>query len=557
MAYTKTTWRNNQSPAINADNLNHIEEGVYEAHQDIATNTQNIENLTTQTGANTSAIALEITQRQQADSTETLAREQADNLLSARMDTFTQLPSGSTSGDAELIDIRVGADGTTYATAGDAVRGQVTDLKDDISAMQNIDNGINIDFFGLGAYNSNAGKFVSANKYAVCLKLKISKGNAYIKSQNKIRCTVRDSVGTYLTQKNDVIIEDLLTYGSDLMLEISLSANSWGTIYTDSDMKQIVDGLFIESGTIDNIITPVCETVLTQTDGTRSVTYDGKWSTYILDLKKNDAIKVFVPYSNSAYPIYKIVNSAITTIYSATADSYYFKYVAPSDEKIFVQIGTYFNSTFTDPPIFYLESKYAERSNLNGINFCAIGDSYIANNGANPKYTWAYKIAQKHHMNYTNLGINGGGICATRNGITPIKDRYTDIPDDVDLILLVGGENDNNASYDVDTFASEFNTLLYNIMNRYTFAKLVVMCPWGDADSYRTPIKPYADAMRDACHKNGVPFFDSWKQYIYNYNSRFRGVFYQAGNDGSHLNENGHNAFLPMIESKLKEVMGD
>ena len=67
MAYTKTTWRNNQSPAINADNLNHIEEGVYEAHQDIAENTQNIESLTTQTGANTSAIALEKTQRQQAE----------------------------------------------------------------------------------------------------------------------------------------------------------------------------------------------------------------------------------------------------------------------------------------------------------------------------------------------------------------------------------------------------------------------------------------------------------------------------------------------------------
>lgn len=137
MAYTKTTWRNNQSPAINADNLNHIEQGVYEAHQDIAENTQNIENLTTQTGANTSAIALEKTQRQQADTAETLARENADNLLSARMDTFTQLPSGSTSGDAELIDIRVGADGVTYPTAGDAVRGQVTDLKSDLDAYKN------------------------------------------------------------------------------------------------------------------------------------------------------------------------------------------------------------------------------------------------------------------------------------------------------------------------------------------------------------------------------------------------------------------------------------
>ena len=138
MAYTKTTWRNNQSPAINADNLNHIEQGVYEAHQDIAENTQNIENLTTQTGANTSAIALEKTQRQQADTAETLARENADNLLSARMDTFTQLPSGSTSGDAELIDIRVGADGVTYPTAGDAVRGQVTDLKSAINYTETL-----------------------------------------------------------------------------------------------------------------------------------------------------------------------------------------------------------------------------------------------------------------------------------------------------------------------------------------------------------------------------------------------------------------------------------
>ena len=168
MAYTKTTWRNNQSPAINADNLNHIEQGVYEAHQDIAENTQNIENLTTQTGANTSAIALEKTQRQQADSAETLAREQADNLLSARMDTFTQLPSGSTSGDAELIDIRVGADGVTYPTAGDAVRGQVSDLKSDLNFANQ----------GLNIFNTSL--FVSGHL--------TSSGNVETAGNNKRRC---------------------------------------------------------------------------------------------------------------------------------------------------------------------------------------------------------------------------------------------------------------------------------------------------------------------------------------------------------------------------------
>lgn len=72
-------------------------------------------------------------------------RTSADNVLSARIDSIASLTPGSSTGDAELADIRVDAFGVTYPSAGDAVRGQVSQLTIDVNALAKTNFNTNLD----------------------------------------------------------------------------------------------------------------------------------------------------------------------------------------------------------------------------------------------------------------------------------------------------------------------------------------------------------------------------------------------------------------------------
>ena len=55
-----------------------------------------------------------------------------------RIDSFTKLAAGSTTGDAELIDGRIGADGLTYNNIGNAIRKQILNVNDKINKSTSV-----------------------------------------------------------------------------------------------------------------------------------------------------------------------------------------------------------------------------------------------------------------------------------------------------------------------------------------------------------------------------------------------------------------------------------
>ena len=226
---------------------------------------------------------------------------------------------------------------------------------------------------------------------------------------------------------------------------------------------------------------------------------------------------------------------------------------------------------YTDEPGTDLEdinnARFLERNNfpeLKGIKFNIIGDSYVAPSSAIDK--WPDTLADKYKMIYSNKGISGSQMSnhGTRN---PMVIRYTDMPDNnPDIVILQGGRNDyndkvpmgDNDSTDTKTFKGAVNFLITKLQEKYPNALILTITAWNVAKQntlgYSTA--DYGKALAEVSALRGIPCFHAYDQEISGVNMNdkaFRTKYCTDSSDVSHLNQDGHNYFFPVIEKFIGE----
>lgn len=104
----------------------------------------------------------EKSERIAADAKEKSERQKEIATERARIDQLTKMGEGSTTGDAELADIRAGNEGATYSNAGNAVRAQTKDVP---VMMDNLQSPyVDISLLEQGSINSAVGSEIASSK---------------------------------------------------------------------------------------------------------------------------------------------------------------------------------------------------------------------------------------------------------------------------------------------------------------------------------------------------------------------------------------------------------
>lgn len=474
------------------------------------------------------------------------AQDEEIAVLVGRMDEFASLPPGSTSGNAELLDIRVQANGVTAASAGDAVRAQVTDCKDLISTVSDVgwedDSVTATDAIYV---NKNTGEIATTSgSYAACVRTKIPE-----------KCT---RIILHNVNYNPTGIVGWATYSTDQGSSISAFVRGGQTHYIDVQPSDLYFA------------------ISTQHDGTPPASFDityvygsvnGLTRAILMDLDEpvvdsmplNDhyyvnantgafttipsaqycatqgrinipvgCTHIFFPWFNPKYA--GIAGWAVYTSAVGSATGTYIRgalsnliTVQPGDVAFGFSSYYYESAAPADAPVVYFfgqeqfDKFMARHLPMYNKIIAFVGDSVTygyddANAGQQLANPFPAQVSYNTGATVINEGISSASLMdgVTADGHTPTPCawvlQYPNLDNRYDIVGTMIGINDSYRNYVLGTFTDRVDTTFYGALHIYCAGMLAKYAP-KDGKKLFFMLYPQYDAGGNATNYNRFLLF--------------------------------------------------
>ena len=404
--------------------------------------------------------------------------------LENRMNNFTALPEGSTTGDAELIDARVGSDGGICVNVGENIRSVGSIVNDNIITKKVVND---IEY--------STGDFVASN------------GSIYAST------TIAPY---YYGSTRSFQIEGMVSIYSDtnqiwIGLEIDTTIFIGANLINPSIRK-------VENGVATSFTDLTTETLLPVTEYKAYnfiAKIDGRTLTISLDGEMKQ--KFTLPDT------YNILGIAFLNLGLSNGKLTNVKTFNEVLENRFKSIENRMDNLIN-----------TQETRFKNMTWNVLGDSFTARN----KYQ--YYVQEVLGVGTVNsYGISGSCIANSTSPKNPMCLRYSNMKSDADIITVWGGVNDYGKAWGSNggielgtesdttdmTFYGALKILIEGLITKYPSSKIGFIIPTfvNDSDTtltYKDGLKAnslgyyledYRTAIRTMCEKYSIPYLDLGK----------------------------------------------
>ena len=513
-----------------------------------------------------------------------------------RIDSFTKLEEGSTTGDAELIDARIGANGEIYENLGDSIRTQFRNIKADIEDFDDILNNSLTDKKSIKVVKD---KVATLPSMLVSNKAEIVWNKVIQSFTNFFSFTGDADLPKKLFQYNSpwTFYKGAVVAGNTYFVAVKITNNgstfTWnntGTYKNVGDYHYFVISPVSEGASMLFVTNVVGDVILEKTYSIDITDFETKDIDYLisnyggLDLipsqdyenEKELFLTSFDSSNNQIDIISSFENNEIRISDNGTlsiSDSSCVATVKVEKEtdnnvlEVVKALRDDFDEHIANHPS-------NENEEFKGKKWVAFGDSLTDATILEADKKYCHIIAEKTGLEHINFGVGGTGYKRKENEGICFYQRMANIPKDADLITILGSINDwlplnkYHEGYDGFTEGDASDTIGNNTLCGYinkTLDVAIQRCPDAKIGLITPPPSKLTlnlDIIRSAIKKvaeyRNIPYLDLWKvsQMRPNDDVFAQKYYYDYGVETMcHPNNAGHEWMYPQILAFIKSIM--